>query len=195
MKIYTRTGDQGETGLIGGSRIKKSDQRIIAYGTIDELNSSIGLSVAILGTSKERLFSDLIKVLIDIQNQLFIIGSDLANPVYSEKSDTTTEKNYQIKSRITNENIMNMENSIDRLEKELPPIKNFILPGGSMEAAQVHISRSIARRAERNAVKLSENSKINPIIITYLNRLSDLLFVISRTINKRLEITDVVWKT
>lgn len=195
MKIYTRTGDQGETGLIGGDRIKKSDQRIIAYGTIDELNSNLGLSVSLLRTYKEELFLDLIKMLLNIQNELFIIGSDLANPDYSGPDDITTEKKSRFDFRIKNTNVTNLENTIDLLEKELPPITYFILPGGSMEAAQIHISRSVTRRAETCVVKLAENGKINPIVITYLNRLSDLLFVISRTINKRLEIMDVAWKT
>lgn len=194
MKIYTRTGDQGETGLIGGRRLKKSEQRVVAYGTVDELNSTLGLSVAILRTSKLGLFSDIVKVLIDVQNELFIIGTDLANPEYFEESDKVVEKKSENEVRIKNENVLKLENIIDLFEKELSPIRYFILPGGSMEAAQIHISRSITRRAERSVVKLSEKNKINPIIITYLNRLSDLLFVISRTINKRLEIMDIAWK-
>ena len=176
-KIYTKTGDDGTTGLVGGRRIKKSSQRIIAYGTVDELNSAIGISLSF------PLDSDMVEILTKIQNDLFVVGADLANPTLSDSS-----------SRVTEEMITYLENQIDRLESDLPPITYFILPGGDNVSSQVHLARSICRRAEVNIVKLEEKEPINKACQVYVNRLSDLLFVIARTINKRKKIKDVAWK-
>src|SRR5919204_2968626 len=187
MKIYTKKGDRGETGLIGGKRISKDDPRIIAYGSIDELNSSLGLSISLLNLKSMTLFSDLINVLTQIQNDLFTVGSDLADPRYN------TESEY--KALRTEEKMASyLESAIDKFETELTPITFFILPGGSIESSSLHLSRSIARRAETAVVTLSKEQTINPTIIIYLNRLSDLLFVIARLINKRLGIEDRAWK-
>ncbi|MGE0243845.1 MAG: cob(I)yrinic acid a,c-diamide adenosyltransferase [Nitrososphaeraceae archaeon] len=192
MKIYTKTGDKGLTGLIGGKRIPKSDNRIIAYGSVDELNSYIGLSLSLLSkyntSLSTTLFSDIITTLSRIQNELFVVGSDLADPDLSKSSSL----------RVQSSMVTVLENEIDNYEKELSPITYFILPGGSIESSSLHIARSIARRAETNVAKLSSEdttAMVNDLVLVYLNRLSDLLFVLSRTINKRLQITDIAWKS
>jgi cob(I)alamin adenosyltransferase len=191
MKIYTKTGDKGLTGLIDGKRIPKSDIRIIAYGSIDELNSYIGLSISLLSqhrtnnNNNNQSFSDIIITLNRIQNELFIIGSDLADPDLSKPTSL----------RVQSTMITVLENDIDNYEKELSPITYFILPGGSIESSTLHIARSITRRAETNVSKLLLKDKINNLVLIYLNRLSDLLFVISRTVNKRLQILDIAWKS
>jgi len=189
MKIYTKTGDKGLTGLIDGKRIPKSDIRIIAYGSIDELNSYIGFSISLLSQHKtnnnNQSFVDLLITLNRIQNDLFIIGSDLADP------DLSKSTSLRVKSTM----ITILENDIDNYEKELSPITYFILPGGSVESSSLHIARSIARRAETNVSKLLLNEEINNLVLIYLNRLSDLLFVLSRTVNKRLQILDIAWKS
>jgi cob(I)alamin adenosyltransferase len=192
MKIYTKTGDKGLTGLIGGKRIPKSDNRIIAYGSVDELNSYIGLSLSLLSKYNASLsstisFSDIITTIGRIQNELFVVGSDLADPDLSKSSSLRVQSNM----------ITVLENDIDNYEKELSPITYFILPGGSIESSSLHISRSIARRAETNVAQLSseDSTMVNDLVLVYLNRLSDLLFVLSRTINKRLQIKDIAWKS
>jgi len=189
MKIYTKTGDKGLTGLIDGKRIPKSDIRIIAYGSIDELNSYIGLSISLLSqhrtNNNNQSFSDIIITLNRIQNELFIIGSDLADPDLSKPTSL----------RVQSIMITGLENDIDNYEKELSPITYFILPGGSVESSTLHIARSITRRAETNVSKLLLKDIINNLVLIYLNRLSDLLFVLSRTVNKRLQIRDIAWKS
>ncbi len=177
VKIYTKTGDDGTTGLIGGKRIKKSNPRITAYGAIDELNAAIGIILA------SKLDSDIRKLLIQIQNNLFIVGADLANP------DLTNNSN-----RVTIDMTTFLEIQIDKLENELPSITYFILPGGNLVASQVHLARAICRRAEVKIVELSGIDKINKNCQIYINRLSDLLFVVARTINKRKKIKDIAWK-
>ena len=177
MKIYTKTGDDGTTGVQGGKRISKSNLRIKAYGMIDELNATIGLVIS------KKFDDDIENLLRDIQNDLFVAGSDLSNP------DLTNMKN-----RITKEMVTNVEKTIDRLENELPPITNFILPGGHEVSSLIHISRTIARRAETIVISLNEKEKINDECIKFLNRLSDLLFVIARTVNKKNGFNDIIWK-
>lgn len=188
MKIYTKTGDKGETSLIGNKRVSKSDPRIIAYGSIDELNSNIGLSISILNLKNRDTFSDLIDLLVKVQNDLFIIGSDLADPAYLLENEGDTPR--------VEENMASyLECVIDKFETELLPINFFILPGGSIESSLLHIGRSIARRAETTVTALSKSQTINPAIITYLNRLSDMLFVAARLINKRMGVEDVPWRS
>ncbi|HET7149226.1 MAG TPA: cob(I)yrinic acid a,c-diamide adenosyltransferase [Candidatus Nitrosopolaris sp.] len=189
MKIYTKTGDKGETGLIGGTRISKGDPRIVAYGSVDELNSNIGLAISSLTVKGTHLFLDLINIMTCIQSELFIIGSDLADPRYP------AENQNQYKTSRTDENMASaLEDAIDKFETELDPITFFILPGGSTEASLLHISRTIARRAEIAVTLLSKVQIINPIVLVYLNRLSDFLFVAARLINKRLGINDIAWR-
>ncbi|HEV8405800.1 MAG TPA: cob(I)yrinic acid a,c-diamide adenosyltransferase [Nitrososphaera sp.] len=182
MRIYTKTGDKGETGLIGGKRVNKADARIVAYGAVDELNSSMGLAVSFL-RSKEQL-SDLIDVFVQVQNDLFVVGSDLADPSFP-KAGTTP--------RTDDKMAVALEPIIDRFESELEPITFFILPGGSVEASLMHQARGVARRAETAVVSLSKSQIINPAIVVYLNRLSDLIFVAARVANKRLGVPDVAW--
>ena len=188
MKIYTKTGDKGETGLIGGKRIPKSDPRIISYGLIDELNSNVGLIISLLNLKNNNLFSDLIDLLIKIQNDLFAIGSDLADPTYP------MENKYKI-PRTDEKMVLYLESEIDKFEKEVVPITFFILPGGSVESSILHVSRSIARRTETAVTALSKSQTINPAILIYLNRLSDLLFVAARLVNKRVGVEDIAWKS
>ncbi|MGC2669405.1 MAG: cob(I)yrinic acid a,c-diamide adenosyltransferase [Candidatus Nitrosopolaris sp.] len=189
MKIYTKTGDKGETGLIGGKRISKGDPRIVAYGSVDELNSNIGIAISSLTVKDRHLFLDLINIMTCIQSELFIVGSDLADPRYPAGNQN------QYQTPRTEENMASaLEDAIDKFEAELEPITFFILPGGSIEASLLHITRTIARRAEIAATLLSKDQIINPIVLVYLNRLSDFLFVAARLINKRLGIKDVAWR-
>jgi cob(I)alamin adenosyltransferase len=182
LKIYTKTGDKGDTGLIDGSRALKSDLRIIAYGEVDEANSHIGLIISnIKGNSN---FKDLEKILLGIQHDLFILGAELANP----------KKVKDDKMLVKIEMVTNIENHVDKLESELEPITYFILPGGTTESSMLHICRTIIRRAERSAVALSKQQEINQNILIYLNRLSDLLFVLARVFNKRQNCNDIPWK-
>lgn len=189
MRIYTKTGDNGYTGLIGGQRIPKNDPRIICYGSVDELNSYVGLCISILLQRQNStfFFKDLIELLTSLQNDLFVMGSDLADPDLKKLSSI----------RVKKEMIDNLENKIDMYESELDPITFFILPGGSVESAHLQIARSITRRAETNVSKLLSTSAeaVNNLILVYLNRFSDLLFVIARLINKRLGVSDVAWKS
>ena len=177
MKIYTKTGDDGTTGLIGNIRIKKSNPRIAAYGAVDELNAALGIILSF------KLGKDINNLLTKIQNDLFVVGADLANPNLKNTSN-----------RVTSEMVSILETEIDKLEGKLPQITFFILPGGDLIASHVHLARAICRRAETDIVKLSESEKINNESLIYINRLSDLLFVIARTINKRKKISDVAWK-
>jgi len=177
MKIYTKTGDDGSTGLQGNLRIDKSHPRIVSYGTIDEVNASLGIVLT------NSLDADIINLLTKIQNDLFLLGSDLSNPNLND-----------IKNRVSLEMITNLEQNIDKFELELTPLTNFILPGGDIAAAQLHYTRTVVRRAETLVVLLSEKDEINSNCIKYLNRLSDLFFVLCRLINKRKNKEDILWK-
>ena len=177
MKIYTKTGDDGNTGLQGDFRISKSHSRIMAYGTVDEANASIGIVLT------NTLDDDIRQVLTQIQNELFLLGSDLSNQNLND-----------LKNRISLDRVEKLEEFIDKFELELSPITNFILPGGNVAAAQIHQVRTIVRRAETLVVKLSDKNEINSNCIKYLNRLSDLMFVMGRLINKRNGVEDIIWK-
>ena len=177
MKIYTKTGDEGNTGLQGGKRVSKSSDRIRAYGNVDEVNSVLGLVLS------DKVDQDVEEIFKKIQNELFVAGADLSNP------DLSNDKN-----RITFEMVEALEKKIDVFEKELEPLTNFILPGGHSLAALLHEVRTITRRAETDVVSLDENENLNQECKKYLNRLSDLLFVIARTVNKRHGIKDIIWK-
>ncbi|MBP7508638.1 MAG: cob(I)yrinic acid a,c-diamide adenosyltransferase [Prolixibacteraceae bacterium] len=179
FKIYTKTGDNGSTGLIGGTRVDKSDIRLEAYGTIDELNSWLGLIRSSCDDEnlKERLFS--------VQNCLFIIGSNLATD--EDKSDL--RKQLFIKE----EKITELEKEIDIMQEILPPLNNFIIPGGSICSGYIHIARTVCRRAERRIAVL--NNEGNNTIIKYINRLSDYLFVLSRYVNYKNSVNEVFWVT
>ena len=185
-KIYTRTGDDGSTGLADGSRVLKHSLRPQAYGNVDELNASLGLIFLCLDNKKdESLFYD-IKVLIrGIQNDLFDLGADLSTPISKVK------QNYK-PLRITENQIKKIEKKIDEYNDNLKPLNSFILPGGSEAASLMHVSRTIARRAERDTSLLSSEEKINMESLTYLNRLSDLLFVLCRVLNEN-GLKDILW--
>jgi cob(I)alamin adenosyltransferase len=179
MKIYTKTGDDGTTGLFGGGRVHKSDLRIEAYGTVDELNACIGL---VRSTSQGSSFDLLLE---EIQKVLFVMGADLATPL-----DARTT--YMI-PRIEERDVFWLESEIDKHEETLPPLTKFILPGGSPAASFLHMARTVARRAERLVVALADIEEIGPFNIQFLNRLSDLLFVLARVANQSLGVSDVEW--
>lgn len=181
MKIYTKTGDQGETSLFGGKRVWKDDLRIQAYGSVDELNSVIGFAVT------EVKNEELKKELLSIQNELFTVGSDLATP------QDSGSKKFSV-PRIDENYAKRLETIIDRFDAELPELKNFILPGGLKGAAILHNARTVCRRAERNVVALSRNESIGTEIEKYLNRLSDLLFVLARFENFSNGVKDILWQ-
>jgi cob(I)alamin adenosyltransferase len=182
MKIYTKTGDQGETSLADGTRVRKSSNRIRAYGSVDEINSHIGLLISLIGSNND--FMDIEEDLIKIQNQLFILGSDLANP--HQDLD-----NYP---RITEVEVTFLENSIDKFDEELEPLRAFILPGGTVEASQCHVIRTVIRRSEVLIVDLRLNNEISKNCIIYVNRLSDLFFTLARVCNRRQGKLDILWK-
>jgi cob(I)alamin adenosyltransferase len=191
MKIYTKTGDKGDTRLMGGKHVSKADPRIVAYGAVDELNSSIGLAISFLRSKQSQQqqlpLSDIADVLLQVQNDLFVLGSDLADPSWPQSNGKTPRTSEKMASAL--------ESIIDRFESELKPITFFILPGGSVESSLLHHSRGVARRTETAIVLLSKNELINPAIMIYINRLSDLLFVMARLANKRLDIPDIAWRT
>jgi cob(I)alamin adenosyltransferase len=178
MKIYTKTGDTGETGLFGGPRVRKDCPRIEAYGTVDELNAVLGLARA------EALSSDVDLLLARVQNELFELGAELATPDAQGKKTAT----------LGEENVAALEAAIDRHEALLPPLKQFILPGGTRAAALMHLSRTVCRRAERRLITLAAAEQVSPNLIIYLNRLSDLLFVLARSVNHSASRADVPWQ-
>jgi cob(I)alamin adenosyltransferase len=178
-KIYTRTGDSGSTGLGGGQRVEKDSERIEAYGTVDELNSALGVAVA------AGLDGELVAMCAKIQNELFDAGSDLC--VLEED-----KKKYKI-PQIGEAHVSRLEKWIDKLQESLRPLENFILPGGSMGAAQLHVARCVCRRAERRVLSLRRNEQIGAHVLVYLNRLSDLLFVMARYENLKKQSPDRMW--
>jgi cob(I)alamin adenosyltransferase len=181
LKIYTKTGDKGTTSLIGGTKVLKSDLRIEAYGTVDELNSCIGLCRDLVTDQKSR---DLLQ---EIQDRLFTIGSSLA-------CDPEKEPKMKIPD-LQEKDIALLEKEIDRMSESLPPMKNFILPGGHATVSHLHIARCVCRRAERCCVRMElEKKEIDSIIIKYLNRLSDYLFMLSRYIAHQLGSEEIPWK-
>lgn len=185
-RIYTKSGDAGETGLFGGKRVRKDDRRVEAYGDVDELNAAIGNVRAL------KPDSDIDATLFRIQNDLFALGADLATPFESGGAHGSV-----IVKRMPPEPAVALEQEIDRLEAELTPLKRFVLPGGTQLAASLHLARTVCRRAERSTVALAdfeETEPINPEIVRYLNRLSDLLFVMARAANRRGGVEDVFWE-
>ena len=179
MKIYTRTGDDGTTGLIGGSRVKKHNIRLESYGTIDELNSYIGL---IRSMQTDQHADQILEI---IQNKLFVIGASLA----TEESITLIKKQLPCKKA----DIELLEKEMDLMNNDLPELRNFILPGGSQAASFCHVARTVCRRAERKIVELSEKAEVDPNLIKFVNRLSDYLFVLSRKINLDQKTPEILW--
>lgn len=180
MKIYTRTGDKGETSLFGGTRVRKSDARVAAYGEVDELNASVGVVGAQPG-----LDGDVFEMLEQIQKDLFAIGAQLADP-----AERIAER--VSKAAVGEVDIERLEQWIDRLEAELPPLRRFILPGGSGAGALLHLSRTVCRRAERAIASLGAGT-VEAHLLTYINRLSDLLFVMARAVNHRTGQAETEW--
>ncbi|MDP2209184.1 MAG: cob(I)yrinic acid a,c-diamide adenosyltransferase [Bacteroidota bacterium] len=179
MKIYTKTGDKGETSLHGGKRVSKSALRIETYGTVDELNSVIGICRAL--NPPQRVDEALKK----IQNQLFTLGADLASPLSNAKNKNVP--------RISDDDSKFLEELIDKLDSEIKPLRSFILPGGSLLSAQIHFARTVCRRAERLVVQLSKKEKTGTQPIIYLNRLSDFLFVLARWVNHLERENEIIW--
>ena len=185
MKIYTKTGDKGTTALFGGTRVSKNHLRIESYGTVDELNSYIGLI-------KDQAIDNQTKhILVKIQNDLFTLGSMLATP--SEKETLKNGKERLNIPKITNESVTYLENTIDEINSTLPQMTHFILPGGHTTVSYCHIARCVCRRAERLSVSLQQQEGINPIILTYLNRLSDFLFMLARKLSHYLSVQEIKW--
>ncbi len=172
-KIYTRTGDDGSTGLGDGSRTTKDDARIEAIGSVDELNCAIGVLLC------EQLPDDIRACLLEIQHRLFDIGGELSIPGHS---------------MVTDDGVSMLETILDRLNEDLPPLKDFILPGGTTASAQCHLARAVCRRVERRVCTLGKSTGVNAASTRYLNRLSDLLFVMARFLNKQAEVPDVLWQ-
>lgn len=181
MKIYTKAGDDGTTELFGGERVSKDSARIEAYGMVDELNSVLGVARSLNRDNR------LDQMLAELQNDLFILGADLASPVGKDKAQSTTIP------RIGQKHIEHLEMLIDTVEAELTPLKHFVLPGGSVVASHLHLARAISRRVERCAVKLKRQEDIGKHVVVYLNRLSDLLFVLARWQNKIENVEEVKW--
>ena len=182
MKIYTGTGDSGTTGILGGERVTKDHPRIEAYGTVDELNATIGLVLAL--DSVPESGAGVVDSLQRIQSELFVVGADLATPMESRVAVP----------RVDQPMIGRLESDIDQTEENLEELKTFILPGGSPAAASLHVARTVCRRAERRVVHLAEIENINELTVIYLNRLADLLFVFARFVNRGSGCPDVIWQ-
>ncbi|NNE33854.1 MAG: cob(I)yrinic acid a,c-diamide adenosyltransferase [Rhodothermales bacterium] len=187
MKIYTKTGDKGTTGLFGGGRVPKHHPRIEAYGTVDEINSFLGFSLSMIidseMPSEHRAWANVL--LVEIQNSLFVVGAELATPDGAKPTIP----------RISQAAVARLEAAIDEMEVDLPPLKSFILPGGSGAASSLHVARTVCRRAERMVTKLREEIDIDieELIPIYLNRLSDLLFVLARWVNYKGGQKEIEW--
>lgn len=181
MKIYTKTGDEGLTGLFGGGRVRKDDPRVEAYGEVDELNAAIGMARAI------EVVPRIDEVLVPLQRDLFSLGALLATP------DSEKMREQLTKARIDDARIAQLEHAIDEGESELTPLRAFIVPGGTPKSAALHIARTVCRRAERRVVHLGQTVEIPPLVGIYLNRLSDLLFVLARVANRRAGAAEVTW--
>ncbi len=179
MKIYTKTGDDGTTSLFDGTRVRKDNARVDTYGDVDELNANLGVCIAAITDAPLK------NLLLTIQRDLFAMGAVLANP---------NQKKQKTKSNFTEEKISFLEKAIDQCEKEIDPIKSFILHGGSPVAAYLDLARTVCRRAERKVITLSATEKIDSLIVIYLNRLSDLLFMMARAVNKKVGAKDIPWE-
>ena len=182
-RVYTRTGDEGQTGLFGGPRVAKDDPRLEAYGTVDELNSAIGIASATLG------HEDLVGWLQIVQSDLFDIGGELATPDVEER----VRKGQVVGPRVNDEDVTKLEGWIDAMDTEIEPLTRFILPGGTPASAHLHLARTICRRAERRVLTLTREAPVAPTVIRYLNRLSDCLFTMARVANARAGVAEPEW--
>jgi cob(I)alamin adenosyltransferase len=183
VKLYTRTGDQGDTGLFGGGRVPKGHIRVEAYGSVDELNANLGLAVSTVGDEEIRTW------LIRTQGDLFVLGAHLASPGADDGSSKVSIPPLPM------DRVEEMESFIDKITEETGELRSFILPGGVPGAAALHLARTVCRRAERSVVRLDRNEPINPGLVRYLNRLSDLLFSLARLENYRNGEGDVPWES
>lgn len=181
MKIYTKTGDDGETGLFGGGRVAKDHARVAAYGEVDELNSVLGL---VRATPPEDFHAELLE---SIQRDLFSLGGQLATPDPGKVAAALE------KAALSGDRVATLERAIDEATRELPPLRAFVLPGGTSKAAALHLARTTCRRAERAVVHLAREQAIHPLFVAYLNRLSDLLFTLARLANHRAGLPEVTW--
>lgn len=181
MKIYTKTGDEGLTGLFGGGRVSKDDPRVEAYGDVDELNAFIGVARA------AELMPRIDEVLVPVQRDLFSLGALLATPDREKMHD------HLKKAQIDDARIRELELAIDACDRELEPLRAFIVPGGTPKAAALHVARTVCRRAERRVIHLQKEVEIPQIVVVYLNRLSDLLFTLARVANTRAGAGEVTW--
>jgi len=179
LKIYTKTGDRGDTRLFDGTKVRKDNVRVEAYGDVDELNSFIGAAASFLKDD------DLVSMLAEVQKDLFSVGAQLADPGFKNQS--------RAKFQLSKDRILALENAIDSFETELQPLRQFILAGGGNGGALLHVARTVCRRAERRVVSLSEKVEVHPNVVEYLNRLSDFLFVIARLVNYREGKQEIVW--
>ncbi|MGH9385348.1 MAG: cob(I)yrinic acid a,c-diamide adenosyltransferase [Vicinamibacterales bacterium] len=179
MKIYTKTGDAGETSLFDGTRVRKTDARVAAYGDVDELQASIGMAIA------AGLDEDLSAMCVQIQRDLFALGARLADPAHRIAERVK-------KAVVTDESVARLEGWIDGFDGEVPPLRHFILSGGSPAGAALHVARAVCRRAERAVIGLGSDA-VEPLVLVYLNRLSDLLFVMARAANHRRSVPEVEW--
>ena len=179
MKIYTKTGDAGETSLFDGTRVRKTDARVAAYGDVDELQASVGLAVA------TGLDAELAAMCVQIQRDLFALGARLADPAHKIAGRVK-------KAVVTEDSVTRLEEWIDGFDNDVPPLRHFILSGGAAEGAALHVARAVCRRAERAVIGLGVD-EVEPLVIVYLNRLSDLLFVMARVANHRRGIVEVEW--
>jgi cob(I)alamin adenosyltransferase len=184
-KVYTRTGDRGETGLVGGRRVAKDSQRIVAYGTLDELNSVLGIVRALATKQPSPGTARLVELLKRLQNELFDLGSELATP---------PEMDYEGMWRVSEGEVRALERAIDECQGSLEPLKSFILPGGGTLGAFLHQARTVCRRAEVETLRLSRVEAVSPFVLRYLNRLSDLLFVLARWISKEEGEPEYLWE-
>lgn len=185
MKLYTRTGDDGTTGLFGGDRVGKDHPRVEAYGTVDELNAAIGLAAAACDETRP-VQAEVLGILGELQSRLFDLGADLATPPGSRHESKVT--------RLSDDQVTRLEGWIDLIDAGNDEMKSFVLPGGTELAAQLHLARTICRRAERRLVNLSRVTTITPAVIVFVNRLSDLLFAMARRANQDAGVPDVPWK-
>lgn len=185
MKIYTRTGDRGDTGLFGGGRVPKDDARVEAYGAVDELNAVLGLAIARLREDDEQQIAARLET---VQADLFSLGAHLATPSAEHGGRATAHL-----PDLPDRRVAEMEGWIDEAEAELEPLKVFILPGGGESAARLHHTRTVCRRAERRVITLARDVRLDDLVIVYLNRLSDLLFTLARLANRRAGTDDVPW--
>ncbi len=181
MRIYTRTGDAGETGLFAGGRVPKDHPRVVACGDVDELNAALGMAMTLAPADADR------ELLESIQRDLFTVGSELATPDPARLAQALSGP------RVGETHVATLERAIDAHEEALEPLRNFILPGGTPKAAAFHLARTVCRRAERAVVRLARETTVSTDILKYLNRLSDLLFVLARATNARAGVRDVTW--